>query len=152
PHLFAKAKTPEEMVKLTIEEIQQIIRTCGLSNAKSKAIWNLSQQLIAKHHGIVPSNFADLEALPGVGHKTASVVMTQAFQKPAFPVDTHIHRCAHRWGLSDGSSVKKTEADLKKLFPKSTWNKLHLQMIYFARTYCPAMGHKADKCPICSAI
>lgn len=152
PHLFAKAKTPEEMVKLTIEEIQQIIRTCGLSNAKSKAIWNLSQQLIAKHHGIVPSNFADLEALPGVGHKTASVVMTQAFQKPAFPVDTHIHRCAHRWGLSDGSSVKKTEADLKKLFPKTTWNKLHLQIIYFARTYCPAMGHKADKCPICSAI
>ncbi|MBX3718183.1 MAG: endonuclease III [Parachlamydiales bacterium] len=152
PHLFAKAKTPEEMVKLTIEEIQQIIRTCGLSNAKSKAIWNLSQQLIAKHHGIVPSNFADLEALPGVGHKTASVVMTQAFQKPAFPVDTHIHRCAKRWGLSDGSSVKRTEADLKKLFPKSTWNKLHLQIIYFARTYCPAMGHKADKCPICSAI
>lgn len=152
PHLFAKAKTPEEMVKLTIEEIQQIIRTCGLSNAKSKAIWNLSQQLIAKHHGKVPSNFADLEALPGVGHKTASVVMTQAFQKPAFPVDTHIHRCGARWGLSDGSSVKKTEADLKKLFPKSTWNKLHLQIIYFARTYCPAMGHKADKCPICSAI
>ncbi|MBS0649665.1 MAG: endonuclease III [Verrucomicrobia bacterium] len=152
PHLFAKAKTPEEMVKLTIEEIQQIIRTCGLSNAKSKAIWNLSQQLIAKHHGKVPSNFADLEALPGVGHKTASVVMTQAFQKPAFPVDTHIHRCAKRWGLSDGSSVNKTEADLKKLFPKSTWNKLHLQIIYFARNYCPAMGHKTDKCPICSAI
>jgi len=152
PHLFAKAKTPEEMVKLTIEEIQQIIRTCGLSNAKSKAIWNLSQQLIAKHHGKVPSNFDDLEALPGVGHKTASVVMTQAFQKPAFPVDTHIHRCAHRWGLSDGTSVKKTEADLKKLFPKTTWNKLHLQIIYFARTYCPAMGHKADKCPICSAL
>lgn len=152
PHLFAKAKTPEEMVKLTIEEIQQIIRTCGISNAKSNAIWNLSHQLISKHHGKVPSNFADLEALPGVGHKTASVVMTQAFQKPAFPVDTHIHRCAKRWALSDGSSVKKTEADLKKLFPKSTWNKLHLQIIYFARKYCPAMGHKADKCPICSAI
>lgn len=152
PHLFAKAKTPEEMIKLSIEEIERIIHTCGLSKAKSKAIWNLSQQLITKHHGKVPSNFTDLEALPGVGHKTASVVMIQAFHKPAFPVDTHIHRCAQRWDLSDGSSVKKTETDLKKLFPKSKWNKLHLQIIYFARTYCPAMGHKADKCPICSAI
>ncbi|MBS0652274.1 MAG: endonuclease III [Verrucomicrobia bacterium] len=152
PHLYAKARTPEEMVKLSIEEIEQIIRTCGLSKAKSKAIWNLSEQLLSKHHGKVPQNFEDLEALPGVGHKTASVVMVQAFNKPAFPVDTHIHRCAQRWGLSDGSSVKKTEADLKKLFPKSRWNKLHLQIIYFARTYCPAMGHKADKCPICSSI
>lgn len=152
PHLFAKARTPEEMVKLSIEEIEQIIRTCGLSKAKSKAIWNLSQQLLNKHHGKVPQNFEGLEALPGVGHKTASVVMVQAFHKPAFPVDTHIHRCAERWGLSDGSSVKKTEADLKKLFPKSRWNKLHLQIIYFARTYCPAMAHKADKCPICKSI
>ncbi len=152
PRLFAKAGTPEHMVQLTIEEIEQIIRTCGLAKAKSRAIWNLSQQLLDKHHGEVPQNFEDLEALPGVGHKTASVVMTQAFHKPAFPVDTHIHRCAKRWGLSDGSSVKKTEADLKKLFPASGWNKLHLQIIYFARTYCPAMRHKADKCPICNKM
>lgn len=152
PHLFATARTPGQMVKLSIEEIEQIIRTCGLSKAKSRAIWNLSQQLLDKHHGKVPQNFEDLEALPGVGHKTASVVMTQAFQKPAFPVDAHIHRCAKRWGLSDGSSVKKTEVDLKKIFPISRWNKIHLQIIYFARTYCPAMSHKVDKCPICSSI
>lgn len=152
PHLFAKARTPQEMVRLSIEEIQAIIRPCGLSNTKAKAIWNLSHQLITRHRGKVPQNFKGLEALPGVGHKTASVVMIQAFHKPAFPVDTHIHRCAKRWGLSDGSSVEKTEADLKKLFPKSLWNKLHLQIIYFARTYCPAKGHKADKCPICREL
>ncbi len=152
PHLFSKAPTPEQMVQLTIDEIEQIIRKCGLSKTKSKAIWNLSKQLITNHHGKVPENFEGLEALPGVGHKTASVVMTQAFCKPAFPVDTHIHRCAKRWCLSDGSSVKKTETDLKKLFPISLWNKLHLQIIYFARSYCPAIGHKANKCPICSTI
>ena len=152
PHLFAKAQTPQEMIELSIEEIQAIIRTCGLSNTKSKAIWNLSHQLITRHRGKVPQSFPELEALPGVGHKTASVVMIQAFHKPAFPVDTHIHRCAKRWGLSDGSSVKKTEADLKRLFPKSRWNKLHLQIIYFARSYCPAKGHKVDQCPICSEL
>ncbi len=152
PHLFAKAHTPQEMVKLTIEEIQSIIRTCGLSNTKAKAIWNLSKIIIEKYKGKVPKTFAGLESLPGVGHKTASVVMSQAFKQPAFPVDTHIHRCAKRWNLSDGKSVEKTEADLKRLFPKSQWNKLHLQIIYFARTFCPAKGHKVDKCPICSLI
>jgi endonuclease III len=152
PHLFAQARTPEEMIALTIEKIQAIIRTCGLSQTKARAIWNLSKQLLSKHRGKVPQNFEDLEALPGVGHKTASVVMSQAFHQPAFPVDTHIHRCAKRWGLSKGSSVKQTEADLKKLFPKSQWNRLHLQIIYFARTYCPAKGHKIDKCPICSSL
>lgn len=152
PHLFAKAQTPQEMVNLSIEEIQAIIRPCGLSNTKARAIWNLSQQLLSCHRGKVPKSFAQLEALPGVGHKTASVVMAQAFHKPAFPVDTHIHRCAKRWGLSDGSSVERTEADLKKLFPKSLWNKLHLQIIYFARSYCPAKGHDAKRCPICKEI
>lgn len=152
PHLFAKAHTPQEMVKLTIEEIQSIIRPCGLSNTKAKAIWNLSKKIIEEYKGKVPRNFEGLESLPGVGHKTASVVMSQAFKKPAFPVDTHIHRCAKRWNLSDGKSVEKTEEDLKRLFPKSQWNKIHLQIIYFARTFCPARGHKADKCPICSAI
>ncbi len=152
PHLFAKAQTPQEMVNLSIEEIQAIIRPCGLSNTKARAIWNLSQQLLSCHRGKVPKSFAQLEALPGVGHKTASVVMAQAFHKPAFPVDTHIHRCAKRWGLSDGSSVERTEADLKKLFPKSLWNKLHLQIIYFARSYCPAKGHDAKRCPICSFL
>ncbi len=152
PALFAKAATPEEMIRLTIPEIEDLIRTCGLSKAKSKAIWNLSKILLEKHEGQVPANFTDLEALPGVGHKTASVVMIQAFNLPAFPVDTHIHRCALRWGLSKGKNVTQTEADLKRIFPKKTWNLLHLQIIYYARTYCPARGHKLDQCPICSAI
>jgi len=152
PHLFARAHTPEQMINLSIEEIQNLIRTCGLSQTKAKAIWNLSEQILTKHSGKVPCSFAELEALPGVGHKTASVVMSQAFDKPAFPVDTHIHRCAKRWRLSNGSTVKKTEADLKKLFPESQWNKLHLQIIYFARTYCPAKGHVIEQCPICKWI
>jgi endonuclease-3 len=152
PHLFAKAQTPEHMVKLSIEEIEQIIRPCGLSKTKAKAIWHLSQKILAEHRGKVPRTFDGLEALPGVGHKTASVVMSQAFQQPAFPVDTHIHRCAKRWGLSRGTTVERTEADLKKLFPKTLWNKLHLQIIYFARTFCPAKGHRLDKCPICSCL
>lgn len=152
PILFAKAKTPEEMVKLTIPEIERIIRTCGLYKAKSKAIWHLSEILLKKHHGKVPGSLEELEELPGVGHKTASVVMCQAFHKPAFPVDTHIHRCAKRWGLSNGKNVKKTEEDLKKLFPRDTWKKLHLQMIYFAREFCPAKGHKTNLCPICSEL
>jgi endonuclease-3 len=149
PALFAKASSPKEMIGLTIAEVAEIIRPCGLSNTKAKAIWNLSKILLEKHKGKVPCSFAALEKLPGVGHKTASVVMSQAFQKPAFPVDTHIHRCAKRWGLSSGKNVVQTEKDLKKAFPKSSWNKVHLQIIYFARKYCPARGHEPQKCPIC---
>jgi endonuclease-3 len=152
PALFAKAKTPHEMLQLTIAEIALIIRPCGLSNTKAKAIWNLSKILLEKHKGKVPCSLGALEKLPGVGHKTASVVMSQAFHKPAFPVDTHIHRCAKRWNLSSGKNVKQTEKDLKRLFPKATWNKLHLQIIYFARSYCPALRHDPHKCPICATI
>jgi endonuclease-3 len=152
PVLFAKAKTPKQMVQLSIKEIEKIIRPIGLAPQKAKAIWNLSQDLLDNHRGQVPSNFKDLEALPGVGHKTASVVMVQAFHKPAFPVDTHIHRCAKRWGLSSGKNVKTTEEDLKKLFPKSAWGKIHLQIIYFARAFCKALGHHTATCPICSKL
>jgi endonuclease III len=152
PALFKKASTPKQMIKLSIEEIEDIIRPCGLAPAKSKAIWNLSRQLIDKHGGKVPGNFEDLEALPGVGHKTASVVMAQGFGKPAFPVDTHIHRCAKRWTLSSGKNVVQTEKDLKKLFPEDSWIKLHLQIIYFARKFCPARAHDKKNCPICSKI
>jgi len=152
PKLFAKAKTPAAMIELSISQIEKIIRPCGISNNKAKAIWHLSQDLLDHHHGRVPKTFEDLEALPGVGHKTASVVMAHAFHVPAFPVDTHIHRCAKRWGLSSGKSVKQTEEDLKKLFPKRSWIKLHLQIILFARTYCPARGHKKADCPICSGL
>lgn len=149
PFLFAKAKTPQKMVGLEVADIKSIIRPCGLSPRKSKAIHELSQILIDKHDGEVPASFEALEALPGVGHKTASVVMSQAFGVPAFPVDTHIHRLAWRWGLSTGKNVTKTEVDLKKLFPKNQWNKLHLQIIFFGREYCPARGHNPLKCPIC---
>lgn len=152
PRLFAKAKTPKAMITLSISEIEKIIRTCGLSNNKAKAIWNLSKQLVENHDGKVPETFEELEALPGVGHKTASVVLSHAFHKPAFPVDTHIHRCAKRWGLSSGKDVRQTERDLKKLFPEKDWEKLHLQIIYFARKYCPARDHKKAECPICSQI
>lgn len=152
PKLFAKADTPQRMIQLTPKEIEEIIRPCGLAPTKSRAIWNLSRDLIEKHRGKVPKTFEELESLPGVGHKTASVVMAQAFQEPAFPVDTHIHRCAHRWGLSKGKTVVQTERDLKRLFPKDKWIKLHLQIIYFARTYCPARGHKKEQCPICRTI
>lgn len=152
PLLFAKADTPEEMIRLNISEIAEIIKPCGLSPAKSKAIWNLSQILIEKHGGAVPQTFEDLENLPGVGHKTASVVMSQAFGVPAFPVDTHIHRLATRWGLSAGKNVTETEKDLKKLFPKELWNKLHLQIIFLGRSYCPARGHQPENCPICSVV
>lgn len=152
PRLFAKAKTPEQMVTLTIPEIENIIRPVGLAPRKARAIWHLSKQLLEKHNGKVPATFKDLEALPGVGHKTASVVMVQAFNEPAFPVDTHIHRCAKRWGLSSGSSVEKTEADLKRLFPKNQWGKVHLQIIYFARAFCKARGHRSADCPICSVL
>ncbi len=150
PYLFAKADNPKDMVKLSIEEIREIIKPCGLSPAKSKAIFNLSQILLDKHKGEVPRTFEELEFLPGVGHKTASVVMAQAFGVPAFPVDTHIHRLIHRWGLSNGKSVEQTEADCKKLFPKEKWNKLHLQIIFFGREFCPARGHIPENCPICS--
>lgn len=149
PLLFKQADTPEEMAMLDVEAIRDIIRPCGLSPAKSKNIRQMSVILQEKYQGKVPNTFEDLESLPGVGHKTASVVMAQAFGVPAFPVDTHIHRLAHRWGLSDGKNVEKTEADLKKLFPEETWNKLHLQIIYFGREYCPARGHVKENCPIC---
>lgn len=150
PTLFKKANTPEKMILLDISEIEDIIRTCGLAPTKAKAIWELSQQLIEQHQGKVPQSFEALEALPGVGHKTASVVMSQAFGEAAFPVDTHIHRCAKRWGLSSGKDVKTTERDLKQIFPKKSWNRLHLQIIYFAREFCTARTHHPETCPICS--
>ena len=152
PLLFSEADNPHDMVELGIDRIKEIIRPCGLSPMKSKGIFGLSQIIIDKHLGAVPQSFEALEALPGVGHKTASVVMSQAFGIAAFPVDTHIHRLAHRWKLSNGKSVVQTERDLKAIFPKHTWNKLHLQMIYFGREYCPARGHREEACPICSVI
>ena len=152
PQLFALADTPEKMVQLTIAEIQTIIKPIGLSPTKAKAIWHLSKILIEKHKGQVPQSFEELEQLPGVGHKTASVVMTQAFQQLAFPVDTHIHRLAKRWGLSQGKTVTQTEKDLKKAFDSKLWNALHLQMIYFGRTFCKAKGHDIKSCPICAFL
>lgn len=152
PHLWERAKTPKQMVKLEVEEIADIIRPCGLAPAKSKAIHRLSEILLEKHNGEVPGTFEDLEALPGVGHKTASVVMSQVFEVPAFPVDTHIHRLMQRWKLTNGKNVEQTEHDAKRLFPKELWNKLHLQIIYFGREYCPARGHNEATCPICSKI
>jgi endonuclease-3 len=137
------------MVKMTVEEIKAIIRPCGLSPMKSKGIYGLSQMIIEQHDGQVPQSFKDLEAMPAVGHKTASVVMSQAFGVPAFPVDTHIHRLAYRWKLSTGKNVQKTEKDLKAVFPRDTWNKIHLQIIFFGRKYCPARGHTPLSCPIC---
>jgi endonuclease-3 len=150
PELFRRAPTPEAMARLSEAEILGFIRTCGLAPAKAKNIRRLSQLLLERHGGHVPKDMAALEALPGVGHKTASVVMVQAFGVPAFPVDTHIHRLAARWGLSDGTTVEKTEADLKALWPPEAWTKLHLQIIYFGREYCPARGHDPKVCPICS--
>ncbi len=140
PILFKKADNPYDMIKLSIEDIRKIIRPVGLSPMKSKGIYGLSKILIEKHNGLVPKKIEDLEALPAVGHKTASVVISQAFGIPSFPVDTHIHRLMYRWGLSSGKSVKKTEEDAKRLFPKNLWNKLHLQIIYYARAYSPARG------------
>ncbi len=150
PKLFELADTPKDMISIPTEKIQEIIKPCGLSDKKSKAIKALSEILVNRFHGVVPENLEELENLPGVGHKTASVVMCQAFGVPAFPVDTHIHRLAYRWGLSSGKSVTKTESDLKKLFAKEIWNKLHLQIIFFGRKYCPARGHQVESCPICS--
>ena len=152
PILFHRANNPTDMVQLSVVEIEDIIRPCGLSPKKSKAIHQLSQILLEKHNGEVPKTFEELEALPGVGHKTASVVMSQAFGEPAFPVDTHIHRLATRWGLTSGKNVVETEKDLKNIFSKNTWNKLHLQIIYFGRQFCPARGHNAEECPICSVV
>ncbi len=145
PLLFAKARTPQEMVQLSVEEIQAIIRPCGLSPAKSKAIFGLSQLLLNLHDGEVPKTFEELESLPGVGHKTASVVMAQAFGVPAFPVDTHIHRLMTRWGPSSGKNVTQTEKDAKRLFPSSLWNKLHLQIIFYGREYSPARNPQNSK-------
>jgi len=150
PSLFAKAKTPAAMAALSEESILEQIRSCGLSPSKAKNIHRLSTILVKEHGGKVPADIEELEKLPGVGHKTASVVMTQAFGEPAFPVDTHIHRLAERWGLSNGKSVEQTEKDLKKLFPKEDWGKRHLQLIYFGREFCPARGHDPRECPVCS--
>jgi endonuclease-3 len=152
PLLFAKARTPKAMAKLEVDQIREIIRPCGLSPAKSKALQWLAQIIMEQHGGEVPRTFEALEALPGVGHKTASVVMSQAFGVPAFPVDTHIHRLAWRWGLSNGKSVEQTEKDLKRLFPVDSWNVLHLQIIYFGRAHCPAKGHDPRQCPICKVV
>ncbi len=150
PFLFKKADNPKKMMELPVEEIKEVIKPCGLSPTKSKAISELSKILIDKYDGQVPKDMIALEKLPGVGHKTASVVVSQAFGEPAFPVDTHIHRLAYRWGLSNGKSVVQTEKDLKRLFPKELWNKLHLQIIFFGRKFCPARGHDPFQCPICS--
>jgi endonuclease-3 len=150
PLLFGKADNPFDMIKMSVEEIRDIIKPCGLSPMKSKGIHGLSEILIEKYNGKVPDSLEALESLPAVGHKTASVVMTQWFDVPAFPVDTHIHRLAKRWGLSEGKSVEQTERDLKKLFPEKDWKKLHLQIIYFGREFCPARSHDWKTCPACS--
>ena len=151
PILFEKANTPSKMIQLPVETIKQIIRPCGLSPRKSQAISSLSEILLKKHNGNVPENMEALEELPGVGHKTASVVMSQAFGVPAFPVDTHIHRLMHRWGFSNGKNVVQTEKDLKRLFPKRCWNKLHLQIIYYGREYCKARECYGLTCKICTS-
>ena len=152
PLLFARADTPLDMVKLAVEEIKEIIRPCGLSPMKSKGIAGLSQILLNEHGGEVPADMKALEALPAVGHKTASVVMAQAFGVPAFPVDTHIHRLAQRWGLTSGKNVAQTERDLKRLFPESRWNDLHLQIIFYGREHCTAHGCDGRVCPICRTV
>lgn len=153
PALFALADNPQTMSQLEVDKIREIIRPCGLSPRKSAAISELSKIIINEHGGMVPNTFEALEALPGVGHKTASVVMSQAFGVPAFPVDTHIHRLAMRWGLTKkGNNVEKTEKDLKLIFPREKWNKLHLQIIFLGREYCPARGHIIENCPICSVV
>jgi endonuclease III len=150
PALFARAATPERMAALPVEEIQSLIRRIGLTQGKAKNLKRLSEMLVEQHGGQVPRTFEELEALPGVGHKTASVVLNQAFGLPAFPVDTHIHRLAARWGLSSGRNVETTESDLKQIFPEESWGKVHLQIIYFGREYCPALYHDLEACPICS--
>lgn len=150
PALFAEARTASAMAKLPVARIRQLIRSCGLAPSKARNISALSKILVSEHGGRVPESFEALEALPGVGHKSASVVMSQAFGHPAFPVDTHIHRLAGRWGLSSGASVERTERDLKEIFPREAWSRLHLQIIFFGREHCPARGHDLTSCPICS--
>lgn len=150
PALFSRAPTPAAMAAMEVAEIQQLIREIGLAPTKAKHLRSMSQLLLERHGGEVPRTFEALEALPGVGHKTASVLMAQAFGVPAFPVDTHIHRLAERWGLSNGSTVERTEADLKAAFPEDEWTRRHLQIIYFGRAYCPARGHVPGACPICA--
>jgi len=150
PGLFAMARTPAKMAKCSVSQILEQIRSCGLAPGKAKNIKALSEILVREHAGVVPADMEALEALPGVGHKTASVVLVQAFGIPALPVDTHIHRLAARWGLSDGKNVEKTERDLKAVFAREDWARLHLSMIYFGREYCPARGHDLSTCPICS--
>jgi endonuclease-3 len=150
PALFARASTPHAMAALTDKQIHRFIRTCGLAPGKAKNLRALSKLIVERHGGEVPRTFEELEALPGVGHKTAGVVMVQSFGVPAFPVDTHIHRLAWRWGLSRARNVEEVERDLKAVFPEDRWHKLHLQIIYFGRTYCPARGHDVAACPICS--
>lgn len=152
PHLFAVADTPEKMMRVPVARIQAIIRSCGLSPQKARAISGLSAILVEKHGGRVPRTFEELEALPGVGHKTASVVMAQAFGVPAFPVDTHIHRLAQRWRLTNGRSVEQTERDLKRLFPRDHWNAVHLRMIYYGREHCTARGCDGTVCEICREL
>lgn len=152
PGLFARADNPKDMAQVPVDEIRELIKPCGLSPRKSKAISVLSQMIMDLHGGEVPQSFEKLEELPGVGHKTASVVMAQSFGVPAFPVDTHIHRLAQRWKLTDGRNVEKTEVDLKKLFPRESWNKLHLQIIFYGREYCSARGCDGRVCEICRAL
>lgn len=149
PALFARAATPAAMAAMPVADVHQLIRSCGLAPQKAKALVGLSQRLVAEFGGEVPRDLAVLETLPGVGHKTASVVMAQAFAVPTFPVDTHIHRLAWRWGLSNGTSVERTERDLMRTFPRERWNDLHLQIIWFGRRFCPAVQHVATACPIC---
>ncbi len=150
PTLFQLADTPKKIAECKEEEIERIIRPLGLSKRKASAIKRLSALLVENYDGAVPPSIEELEQLPGVGHKTASVVAAQGFKIPSFPVDTHIHRCAYRWGLSSGKNVETTERDLKLLFHKKDWNRVHLQIIYFARSFCPARGHSIERCPICS--
>ena len=151
PSLFSLANNPDMMIKLSSQKIYEIIKPCGLGPKKSKAIYDLSNILVREYKSQVPESFEALESLPGVGHKTASVVMSQGFGHPAFPVDTHIHRLAQRWGLTNGKNVNQTEKDLKRLFPIENWNKLHLQIIFYGREYCTARGCDGTKCPICKA-
>jgi endonuclease-3 len=152
PNLMLLASTPQKMAKLPVHKIYSLIKLCGLAKNKSRFLKNLSKIIVEKHFGNVPNTFEELEALPGVGHKTASVVMSHIFGIPAFPVDTHIHRLACRWGLSDGSSVLQTEKDLKAAFPKKEWGKRHLQIIYYGREFCPAVGHSLERCVICNEL
>jgi endonuclease-3 len=152
PRLWALADTPAAMARVPVARIQEIVRPCGLAPQKARAIRELSRLLVERHGGAVPRTFAELEALPGVGHKTASVVMSQAWGVPAFPVDTHIHRLAQRWRLSSGKNVKQTEADLKRLFPESEWNRLHLRIIYYGREHCSARGCDGTSCEICRGL